>query len=74
MAAGAMSCLVSSWIMSHFGRNPVRGGSPARDNRVSISIALSDGAFAHAVIKVDNFSTLIEFRVKNTAAVISVYR
>lgn len=69
-----MSCLVSSWIMSHFGRKPVRGGRPAKDRSVSRRIALSEGVFVHAVINVDSFSTFIELKVRNTAAVIRVYR
>ena len=73
VAAGAISCLVSSWIISHLGRNPVKGGRPARESRVSSSIAFSDGVFVHAVIKVVSFSTFIEFRVRNTAAVIRAY-
>lgn len=74
MAVGIISCLVNSWMISHLGRNPVRGGSPARDSRVSISIALSDGVLAHVVISVDSFRALIEFRVRNTAAVIMTYK
>lgn len=74
VAAGAMSCLVSSWMMSHFGRNPVSGGSPASESRVSSSIALSAGILVHAVIRVDSFKALIEFRVRKTVEVISAYR
>lgn len=74
VAVGVMSCLVSSWIIIHFGRNPVRGGSPARDSRVSRRVALSDGVFVHVVISVDRFRALMVFRVRNTAAVIRVYR
>jgi len=29
MAAGVISCLVSSWMISHFGIKPVNGGRPA---------------------------------------------
>lgn len=61
-------------MISHFGRNPVKGGRPARDSMVRSSIAFSDGTLVHAVIRVDSFSTLIEFRVRKTAAVIMVYR
>lgn len=74
VVVGVMFCLVSFWIMSYFGRNFVRGGSFVRDSRVSISIVFSDGVFVYVVIKVDNFSILIEFRVKNIVVVISVYR
>lgn len=74
MAAGVISCLVSSWIMSHFGRNPVSGGRPARDRSVSIRVAFSMGVFVQEVIIVDNFRALIVFRLRNTVAVISEYR
>lgn len=74
VAAGIISCLVSSWMMSHLGRNPVKGGSPARESKVKSSIAFSEGTLAHIVIRVDSFTTLIEFRVRKTVAVIIVYR
>lgn len=74
VAARAMSCLVSSWMMSHFGRNPVRGGRPASDSSASRRAALSAGVFVHAVIRVDSFRALIELSVRNTVAVIRVYR
>lgn len=61
-------------MMSHLGRNPVSGGRPARDSSASSSIALSDGVFVHVVIRTDSFRVLIEFRARNTAAVISEYR
>lgn len=69
-----MSCLVSSWMISHLGRNPVRGGRPARDSRVRSSIAFKDGTLVHAVIRVDSLKTLIVFKVRNTVAVIMAYR
>lgn len=61
-------------MMSHLGRNPVRGGSPASESRVRSSIAFSDGILVHAVIRVDSFRTFIEFMVRNTVVVISAYR
>lgn len=66
-----MFCLVSSWMMSHLGRNPVRGGRPAKDSSVRSRVALSGGIFVHVVIRTDSFETLIEFRTRNTVAVIS---
>lgn len=74
VAVGAISWLTSSWMISHLGRNPVRGGRPAKESRVSISIALKAGVFAHVVISVARFKVLIVFRVRNTAAVITTYR
>lgn len=74
VAVGAISCLVSSWIMSHLGRNPVSGGRPARESKVRSSIAFKGGVLVHAVIRVDSFSTLVVFKVRNTVAVIIAYR
>lgn len=74
VAAGAISCFVNSWMISHLGRKPVRGGRPARESRVNIRVALSAGVFVHVVISVDSFKVLIEFRVRNTAVVIKMYR
>lgn len=74
MAAGAMSCLVSSWMMSHLGRNPVSGGSPASESRVNSNMVFSAGALVHVVIRVDSFRALIEFKVRKTVEVISAYR
>lgn len=70
----AMSCLVSSWMINHLGRKPVRGGRPARESNVIMRIVFRDGVFVHAVIRVDSFSAFMVFRVRNTAAVIRLYR
>ena len=69
-----MSCLVSSWIISHLGRKPVIGGRPARDSRVRSSIAFSEGVLVHVVVRVDSFSTLVVFRVRKMVEVIRAYR
>lgn len=61
-------------MIIHFGRNPVRGGRPARDSSVSRSVAFNDGVFVHMVISVGRFRALMGFRVRKTAAVIRVYR
>lgn len=37
---------VISWIIAHFGKNPVRGGSPPRDSIVvRISVVISGSLF-----------------------------
>lgn len=59
VAVGVISCLVSSWIINHFGMKPVRGGRPARERSVSIMVAFSVGVFVHEMSIVDNFRTLI---------------
>lgn len=74
VAAVVISCLVNSWMMSHLGKNPVRGGSPASDSKVSMRVALSMGVFVHEVIIVDSFTVLIVFRVRKTAVVVREYR
>lgn len=74
MAVVVISCLVSSWIISHLGRKPVSGGSPARESRANMRVVLSVGVFVHAVITIDKFRALVVFRVRNTVAVIRVYR
>ena len=61
-------------MMSHLGRKPVSGGSPARDRRVSIRVAFSIGVFVHEVIIVDSFRVLVVLRVRNVVMVIREYR
>lgn len=70
VAATVISCLVNSWIISHLGRNPVSGGSPASESRVSMRVALSIGVFVHEIIIVDSFIVLVVFRIRNTVVVI----
>lgn len=70
VAMVVISCLVSSWMMSHLGRKPVSGGSPARESRVSIRVAFSMGVFVHEVIIVDSFRVLVVLSVRNTVMVI----
>lgn len=72
MAAGVISCLVSSWMISHFGINPVSGGRPARDSSTSIRVAFSTGVFVHEVRIMDRLRALILFRAMNTADVMIV--
>ena len=74
VAAVVRSCLVSSWMMSHLGRKPVSGGSPARDSRVNMKVAFRVGIFVHEVIIVDSFRALVLVRVRNTVVVIREYR
>lgn len=74
MAAGVISCLVSSWMISHFGIKPVNGGRPARDKSTSIRVAFSTGVFVHEVMIMDRLRALILLRARNTADVMIVYR
>lgn len=59
-------------MISHFGRNPVSGGSPARESSVNMRVAFSIGVFVHEVIIVDSFRDLVVFRVRKTVAVIKI--
>lgn len=61
-------------MISHLGRKPVSGGSPARESRANMKVAFSVGDFVHEVISVVIFRALVELRVRNTAVVITVYR
>lgn len=72
MAVIVISCLVSSWMMSHLGRKPVSGGSPASDSRVSIRVVFSMGVLVHEVISVDRFRVLVEFMERKMDVVIRV--
>ena len=46
-------------MISHFGIKPVSGGRPAKDKRVSITVAFSIGVFVHEMSIVDSLRTLI---------------
>lgn len=74
MAVVDISCLVSSWIMSHFGKKPVSGGRPARDSSANIKDAFSAGVFVQEVIIVGSFNELVVLRVRKMVAVIMEYR
>lgn len=71
VATGVISCLVSSWVMSHFGMKPVSGGRPARERRVTIMVEFSIGVFVQEMSIVDSFRTLICERDRNTVDVIN---
>lgn len=70
VAVGVISCLASSWMISHFGRKPVSGGRPARDRSMSIRVAVNGGIFVHAVDIVVSFKVLIVLRVRKMGMVI----
>lgn len=38
---------VISWIIAHFGKNPVKGGSPPRDNMVVKTSVVISGSLFH---------------------------
>lgn len=66
-------CLVSSMRISHFGRNPVKGGRPPRDSRVRGVMAKRMGVF---VQEVDSELIVVEWEnlnVKNKENVSVIY-
>ena len=67
-----ISCLGCSWIMCQVGMMAVNGGRPARERRVSITVAFSIGVLVHEMSIVDSFRTLIWARDRNTVEVIIV--
>ena len=62
MAVRVKFCLVSSCKISHFGINPVKGGSPPRDRRTSGVAVVRIGALGHDVVRA--LIVVVLFRVK----------
>lgn len=63
--------LVISWMIIHFGRNPVRGGRPPSDN-IMISVdKVIRGILFHAW---DNISVVVEEFMINSINVVRVIR
>lgn len=58
-AMGARPCLVNSSKISHFGRKPVRGGSPAKESKIRgvrhVRAGIFDQEEASILIVVDLF-------------------
>ena len=73
MAAGARSCLVSSWRISHFGMKPVSGGSPPSDRRMRGVRDVSAGAFAQEVASILMLVALLSLNTRNVDDVIIRY-
>lgn len=73
MAIMNMCCLVSSWRINHLGINPVSGGRPASDIRVSIIIVFSVGNFVHDVIITDIMFVSKVLIIRNVVEVMMVY-
>lgn len=65
---------VISWIIAHFGRNPVRGGNPPRDNIVTKINTVISGNLFHMW---DNEVVVVaEFSISSikVVIVIGIYR
>lgn len=74
MAKIIIFCLISSRVINIFGRKPVRGGSPARERRISIVVAVIAGFLVHEVATCDIFVEDRVIRERNMAVVIIIYR
>ena len=70
-ARSGRSCLVSSWIMSHFGIKPVNGGSPPSESKTKGVRAVSIGALDQEVARALRFVALFSLNVRNVEKVIT---
>lgn len=66
-------CFTSSKVIKSFGAKPVRGGSPAKDNRISMVVVVRAGVFDHEVEISNIFVAEMVVRDINMAAVIIMY-
>ena len=73
MAVRGRLCFVSSWRISHFGINPVRGGRPPSERRDRVASAARLGALVHAVASVLILVDEEALRVRKAADVITMY-
>ena len=69
-----MFCLISSRVIRSFGRNPVSGGSPANDRRMSKVVRVRAGFLVHEVEICNIFVEESIIREKNMAVVIIRYK
>lgn len=65
---------VISWIIAHFGKNPVKGGSPPRDNIVIKTSVVISGSLFHACDS--EVVVVAEFNISSikVVIVIGIYR
>ena len=59
--------------ISHFGANPVRGGSPPRESRIRGAIATRAGAMVQEVARALRVVNLPVLSMRNAAEVITIY-
>lgn len=67
-----MPCLVNSCRISHFGINPVRGGSPPRDSIVIMTRVVRIGAFVQLVASVLIFVEEVIFNAIKAVLVMTI--
>jgi len=70
VAAARLAFIVSSCNISHFIRNPVRGGRPPRDRTVNKVKVVSHGAKLIMFLRSAKFEALRKWRATNTVPVI----
>lgn len=73
VAVRGSPCLASSCRMSHLGMNPVRGGSPPRDNKTKAVVVTIIGLFDQAIVRVLILVADESFSVRNAADVMKIY-
>lgn len=66
-----LSFFVSSWIIIHFGRNPVSGGRPPSDSIIVKIDAASRGILFH---KCDRDSVVVDELIMNSMKVVVVIK
>ncbi len=60
-------------MINHLGINPVSGGRPANDIRMSIIVAFSIGSFVHDVIITETLFVSRSSIIRNIVEVIMAY-
>lgn len=70
MAVRGRPCLVSSWRISHFGANPVRGGRPPSERRIKVARYARTGVCAHVSARLLILVEAVILSVRKTEEVI----
>lgn len=73
-ASRIASCFTNSRVINSLGANPVRGGRPARDNKMSMMVVERAGFFDHEAEICDIFVVDITVSDINIAAVMMIYK
>lgn len=71
MARTGRSCFVSSCRISHFGINPVSGGRPPRERRISGARDVITGVLVHEVAREFTFVALLILNTRNVEKVMT---
>lgn len=73
MARRGRPCVASSCRISHFGINPVSGGSPPSDNSTRAAAVVKIGLLDQMVARVPIFVEDEALKVRNAEDVIKIY-